>query len=116
MLKREDQIKAMASEMRMDILRVLGEPARYFAHQDSADPVEFGVCVQQLAAHFSVGQPTMSRHLELLRRAGFIRTLRKQKWAYCSRDEAGLRDYTDWLTHSLSIGQTGLREKRGPAK
>ena len=103
MASREDQIKALASDMRMEILRVLDDPARHFSHQESADPVATGVCVQLIAEHFGVSQPTMSRHIELLRRAGFLATKRQQKWTYCSRDETALGDYYAWLKSSLNI-------------
>ncbi|WP_371932824.1 ArsR/SmtB family transcription factor [Roseibium sp. MMSF_3544] len=75
----------------------------HFAHQESANPVETGVCVQLLAEHFGISQPTMSRHIELLKRAGFIRAQRKQKWTYCRRDETALADYAGWLKSSLNI-------------
>ena len=100
---REDQIRALASDMRMEILRALDDPARHFSHQESADPVETGVCVQLIAEHSGVSQPTMSRHIELLRRAGFLVTKRQQKWTYCSRNEASLLEYSDWLKSSLNI-------------
>lgn len=100
---REDQIKALASELRMEILRVLDDPIRHFRHQESADPVKTGVCVQLIAEHFNVSQPTMSRHLDLLKRADFIATKRQQKWTYCSRNEIALADYADWLRQSLNI-------------
>ena len=103
MPNREDQIKALASEMRMEVLRILDDPARYFSHQESADPVEAGVCVQLIAEHFGVSQPTMSRHIELLRRAGFLASKRQQKWTYCSRNEGALSEYSDWLKGSLNI-------------
>ncbi len=100
---REDQVKALANETRIEVLRVLTDPAKHFSAQESADPVKFGVCVHLLAAHFEVSQPTMSRHIELLKRAGFIQAKRQQKWTYCSRNEAALTDYANWLKASLSI-------------
>lgn len=103
MANREDQVKALSSETRIEVLRVLHEPARYFSDQESADPVETGVCVQLIANHFGVSQPTMSRHIELLRRAGLITTKRQQKWTYCSRNEGALTDYSNWLKQSLNI-------------
>lgn len=103
MTQREDQVKALANETRIEVLRVLDEAGTHFAHQASADPVEFGVCMHMLADHFSVSQPTMSRHVDLLRRAGFITAQRWQKWTYCKRDEAALTDYADWLRSSLNI-------------
>ncbi|WRY35344.1 metalloregulator ArsR/SmtB family transcription factor (plasmid) [Thioclava litoralis] len=103
MIVRTDQIKALANETRMNILRVLDDPGRHFAHQESADPVEIGVCVQLLAEHFGVSQPTMSRHVELLKRANFLSARRRQKWTYCSRNEAALRDYNEWLVATLKL-------------
>ncbi|MEM1078763.1 MAG: helix-turn-helix domain-containing protein [Pseudomonadota bacterium] len=100
---REDQVKALANDTRIEVLRLLDDPAAHFSHQESADPVETGVCVQLLAAHFQVSQPTMSRHIELLRRAGFLRAKRQQKWTYCSRDEKALAEYAAWLKTSLNI-------------
>jgi len=103
MATREDQVKALANEMRIEILRVLDDPARYFSSQVSADPVETGVCVQMIAEHFNVSQPTMSRHLELLKRAGFLTAKRQQKWTYCKRNEQALADYATWLKATLNI-------------
>ena len=103
MPNREDQVKALANETRIEVLRVLNEPNRYFKHQESADPVETGVCVQLIAQYFSVSQPTMSRHIELLKRAGFITAKRHQKWSYCSRDEQVLAEYYNWLKSTLNI-------------
>lgn len=103
MAERTDQIKALSNETRLEVLRVLDDPARHFGHQESADPVAFGVCMNLIADHFGVTQPTMSRHLDLLRRAGFIATRRHQKWTYCRRDEEVLSDYADWMRQSLKI-------------
>ncbi len=103
MPNREDQVKALSNETRIEVLRVLDQPMRHFSGQESADPVETGVCVQMIAEHFGVSQPTMSRHIELLRRAGFIATKRQQKWTYCQRDEAALSDYAGWFAQSLNI-------------
>lgn len=93
----------MANEMRMEILRVLYRPRKNFGHQESADPVKTGVCVQLLAEHFDVSQPTMSRHIDLLKRADFITAKRQQKWTYCSRNEDALSNYARWMKSSLKI-------------
>lgn len=103
MSNREDQVKALANETRIEVLRLLDEPMLHFGHQKSADPKETGVCVQLFAEHFGVSQPTMSRHIELLKRAGFLNTKRQQKWTYCSRNEAALAEYANWFNRSLNI-------------
>mgnify|MGYP001823680994 FL=1 len=103
MANREDQVKALANQTRIEILRLLDRPLEHFAQQESADPTKTGVCVQLIAEHFGVSQPTMSRHIELLKRAGFINAKRQQKWTYCSRNEEALAEYADWLKASLNI-------------
>lgn len=107
MTERSDQIKALSSESRLEILRLLVDPAKEFSHQESADPARVGVCMNMLAERMGVTQPTMSRHLDLLRRAGFLIILKRQKWSYCSRNEAALKEYHQWLSDSLSIHGAG---------
>ena len=97
------QIRALASEARISILRLLADPGRNFGHQRSADPVQFGVCMTLIADILSVAQPTASRHLEILRQAGFIVVERHQKWSYCKRNEAEIRSYLEWMKRELSI-------------
>ncbi len=97
------QIRAMASEPRLKILRLLANPQEHFGGQWSADPAETGVCMTLIAEALGCAQPTASKHLDILRQAGFI-TVRKQlKWSYCKRDEAAIRDYLDWLGAELRL-------------
>lgn len=102
-MDRSTQIKAMASELRLTVLRLLAEPQRHFGHQDSADPVEYGVCMTLIADALDIAQPTASRHLDILRQAGFIRVRRLAKWSYVTRDEAAIRDYLEWLGSRLEL-------------
>jgi len=97
------QIKAMASEVRMSILRYLVDAKKHFGHQWSADPAEFGVCMTLIAEAMDISQPTTSRHLDILKQAGFITVRKHQKWSYCKRDEAVIQDYLAWLQQQLSI-------------
>lgn len=87
----------------MRILSLLAEPGRHFGHQWSADPVSFGVCMTLIAEALDVTQPTVSRHLDILKRAGFITVRRHQKWSYCKRDEVAIRDYLAWLQQELLV-------------
>lgn len=101
-MDRSMQIRAMASEPRLRILRLLAEPGEHFGAQWSADPVEFGVCMTLIAKALAVAQPTASRHLDILRQAGFITVQKHLKWSYCKRDEAAISDYLDWLRREIS--------------
>ena len=103
-MDRSTQIRAMASEQRLKILRLLAQPQRHFGHQWSADPVDMGVCMTLIAQALGVTQPTASRHLDMLRQAGFITVRRHLKWSYCKRDDAAIRDYLDWLKGEVAPG------------
>jgi ArsR family transcriptional regulator len=96
-------MKAMASEQRLKVLKLLIDPAKHFGHQWSADPKEFGVCMTLIADALAVSQPTASRHLDILRQAGFLTVRKHLKWSYCRRDEAAIGDYFDWLKTELSL-------------
>lgn len=106
-MNRSTQIKAMASPVRMTILRLLAGPKRHFGQQYSADPAEFGVCMTLIADAIGVAQPTASRHLDILRQAGFIVVRRQHRWSYCHRNEAAIRDYLDWLQAELASPPQG---------
>ncbi|WP_428696646.1 ArsR/SmtB family transcription factor [Stappia sp.] len=101
MQDRSTQIRAISSEQRLEILRLLKTPNVHFAAQWSADPAEFGVCMTLIAEALGVSQPTASRHVDLLRQAGFITVRRKGKWAYCRRQEGALGDYLSWISETL---------------
>ncbi|WP_120504861.1 ArsR/SmtB family transcription factor [Sulfitobacter mediterraneus] len=109
-MDRSIQIKAMSSEVRMTILQLLADPQQRFGHQWSADPVAFGVCMTMIAEEIAVAQPTASRHLDILRQAGFITVQKHQKWSYCRRDELAIKDYLTWLGKELAPKSTTIKQ------
>ena len=117
-MNRSIQVKALGSEARMSIMRLLANPLENFADQWSADPVEQGVCMTLIADALGVAQPTASRHLEILKQAGFITVScrhleilkqagfitvsKRHKWSYCKRNEAAIQEYLKWLQEELA--------------
>lgn len=98
---REDQAKALASAPRLQVLAWLKAPQEHFAHQVTGAPEEIGVCVTLIADKLAMSQPTVSRHLDVLRRAGFLSVTRIGRWSFYSRNEAGLADYRSWVNDAL---------------
>ncbi|MGG5289158.1 ArsR/SmtB family transcription factor [Pseudomonas shirazensis] len=96
-------MKAMSSEVRLTVLRLLANPHEHFAEQWSADPVEIGVCMTLIAKALGVAQPTASRHLEILVQAGFVTVAKKHKWSYCKRSELMVSEYLEWLAQELAV-------------
>lgn len=101
LLARQAQAKALASGVRLHILWLLKDPAISFDHQTAGAPEDIGVCVTLLAEKLAISQPTMSRHLELLRRAGFVDVNRIGRWSFYSRNQEGLADYRAWINAEL---------------
>lgn len=101
MTDRLEQSKALASEARLAILDWLSAPNDHFAHQETGDPDEIGVCVTLITDKLKMAQPTVSRHLELLKRADFLTVNKIGRWSFFSRNEAAIEDYKAWLNESL---------------
>ncbi|KAA0920355.1 ArsR/SmtB family transcription factor [Aquicoccus porphyridii] len=101
MTNRLEQTKALAGEARLAVLTWLAEPDRHFAHQETGKPSEIGVCVTLLTEKLSMAQPTVSRHLELLRRAGFVSVRKIGRWSFFRRNEDAIKDYKEWMNEHL---------------
>lgn len=83
--------KALSSSTRVRILDSLKDPAGNFVSRREGDlDDELGVCASLLADKVGVSQPTVSRHLDVLRRAGLVETDRVAGWAFHRRDEPGI--------------------------
>ncbi|SCZ61025.1 ArsR/SmtB family transcription factor [Epibacterium ulvae] len=100
MADRLEQSKALSSETRIAILDWLRRP-EHFLHQETGDPHEIGVCVTLITEKLDMAQPTVSRHLELLRRAEFLSVRKIGRWAFFKRNEVGISDYKEWLNEHL---------------
>ncbi len=98
---RLEQSKALASEARLSILEWLSEPDLHFLHQVTGKPSEIGVCVTMITEKLDMAQPTVSRHLELLRRAGFLSVNKVGRWSFFHRNEAAISEFKRWINDHL---------------
>lgn len=92
--------QALSSETRLRILQLLKHPQATLTSQREGDLSDAGVCVSLIARQIGISQPTASRHLEILRRAGLIETERVAQWNYHRRDETGIQRAHN-LLHNL---------------
>lgn len=86
----------------LDALRALAHPARLevVAHIAARGPL----CVCHLNEDLRYSQPTISKHLSVLRRAGLVESRREGRWVYYTVNETALDaayDYLDDLKASL---------------
>ena len=101
MTRRLEQTKAVGNEARLCILAWLREPDRHFSHQVTGKPSQIGVCVTLITEKLDMAQPTVSRHLELLRRAGFLSVRKIGRWSFFQRNEEAIADFKGWIDDHL---------------
>jgi ArsR family transcriptional regulator len=94
-----DECKALANETRLCILEWLKDPEANFPA--AGETAELGVCVGLLQQRAGTSASTMSAHLAVLRRAGFLRATRRGQWTYYRRDDARIRAFTERLHRVL---------------
>ncbi|WP_051499613.1 helix-turn-helix transcriptional regulator [Nocardia sp. BMG51109] len=95
-----DECKALANETRLHILEWLKDPEANFPGR-AGDAAEFGVCVGLIQQRAGTSASTISAHLAVLQRAGFLRATRRGQWTYYRRDDARIRAFTEQLHRAL---------------
>ncbi|MGH9762314.1 MAG: ArsR/SmtB family transcription factor [Blastocatellia bacterium] len=86
-----DLIEALANERRLQVLEWLKDPVKHFPPQVDGDLVKDGVCVVRIAEKLGISQPTATAHLQILARAGLVRSKRIKQWTFYKRDEAAIK-------------------------
>jgi ArsR family transcriptional regulator len=65
--------KAVGDETRMEIVALIAEAGE-------------ALCACDIEAHFDLSQPTISHHLKVLRKAGWLTSERQGNWIYYGLD------------------------------
>jgi DNA-binding transcriptional ArsR family regulator len=92
-LRRRDllqTLKAIASPVRLEILRCLAEPTVGFPPQVDGDPVSDGICADFIRERLGIAAATASRHLTLLTDSGLLIATRKKGWTFYRRDSRAI--------------------------
>ena len=87
----EQELRALASGPRLQILEWLKDPVANFPPQQLGDPVRHGACNQFIAEKLNIAAPTASRHLKILVDAGLIIGTARSGWVFYRRNEPGIR-------------------------
>jgi ArsR family transcriptional regulator len=100
----EDFFKALSDDTRQSILKML-EPGEK--------------CVCEIVQAFEVSQPTISHHLDILKRAGLIESRRKGQNIYYSLNKKWFReccsDFLSGFECCADLAQTRKIKKRSEA-
>jgi len=95
----DEMIKALSHPIRRDILHWLKQPELYFADQEH--PLSFGVCAGKIDQKTGLSQSTVSNHLAILQRAGFISSKKVGQWNFFSRNEAAVQAFLVQMQQQL---------------
>ncbi|OBP13207.1 transcriptional regulator [Rheinheimera sp. SA_1] len=95
----DEMIKALSHPIRRDILNWLKQPDLYFADQEH--PLSFGVCAGKIDQKTGLSQSTVSNHLAILQRAGFISSKKVGQWNFFSRNEAAVQAFLEQMQQQL---------------
>ncbi len=95
-----DECKALANDTRLRILEWLKDPPANFPVSES-EAAEVGVCVGLIQQKAGTSASTMSAHLAILQRAGFLRATRRGQWTYYRRDDSRIRAFIERLHRDL---------------
>lgn len=98
-LELDEMIKALSHPIRRDILNWLKQPDLYFADQEH--PLSFGVCAGKIDQKTGLSQSTVSSHLAILQRAGFISSKKVGQWNFFSRNEDAIQAFLTRLQQQL---------------
>jgi DNA-binding transcriptional ArsR family regulator len=83
-------LKALASPVRLEILRYLKDPVAEFPPQADGDLLVDGVCADFIREKVSIAAATASRHLTLLTDAHLLIATRKKGWTFYRRDNRAI--------------------------
>lgn len=90
-------VERQQAERMAEVAKALGDPIR-LQLVDVLRKHAGKVCVCELTPLFEVGQPTVSHHLKVLRRAGIVDSERKGLWAYYYVRPDALEELERWLS------------------
>ncbi len=92
-----DIFTVIADPTRRDILQVLLD-----GYVPDTEDVQPGTSVSEIVAHLGLSQPTVSKHLKVLREAGLVSVREEGQHRYYSLDYTPLESVEDWLIPFLS--------------
>lgn len=84
-----EQLRALADPTRLRILELLKRKGCCSCDEVAAGAA--GMCVCDLQSALKLAQPTITHHLQVLRRVGLVECRRLGPWLYCRRNERALK-------------------------
>ncbi|MFC2661971.1 MAG: ArsR/SmtB family transcription factor [Eubacterium sp.] len=104
-MKTIDIFKALSNTTRLNILKWLKDPEKYFPpqglHIPEGDSFENSVCVGSICDKAEISQSTISSYLDMMLRCGLLESRRFGKWTYYRRNEKTIKELADYICKEL---------------
>jgi len=98
-------LKALANDTRLNILKWLADPDKYFPgrKEDSLQEVDFlgGVSVTDIQKKTGKAQSTTSHDLDLLVNAGFLEVKYVGRYSYFRRNQKALKKLAKYIKNEI---------------
>lgn len=97
--------KALSNQSRLNILKWLEQPEKYFPRQQEHVPKDErfagGVCVGDIQRKAGLSQSTISHYLSVLEQANLLESKRLGQWTYYRRNEKAVGKILDVIKQEL---------------
>ncbi len=98
-------LKAIANQTRIDILKWLADPEKYFPgrKEESLNDIDFmgGVSVTDIQKRAGKAQSTTSHDLDLLVKAGFLEVKYVGRYSYFRRNQKALKKLAKYIKNEI---------------
>lgn len=89
--------KNLSNQPRLQILEWLKNPAKHFPPHETLKHFNDGVCVTYIQEKAGLSQSTISTYLSNMEKCGLLIITRHGKWSYFKRNEALIKQYTNYI-------------------
>lgn len=96
--------KALANDVRLDILEWLKNPETHFhemIHLPDSEQGKGYVCVSAIQEKAGITQSTISHFLATMKKAGLLSSKRIGQWTYYRRNEAFIAELSEYIATKL---------------
>ncbi|WP_417860208.1 ArsR/SmtB family transcription factor [Winogradskyella sediminis] len=90
--------KCLSNQTRFQILEWLKAPEKHFPPHETLKHFNDGVCVTYIQEKAGLSQSTISTYLTNMEKCGLLISTRHGKWSYLKRNEAVIKQFTDFLS------------------
>lgn len=95
-------LSALANENRFNIMCWISAPRDHFPEQSDGDLVDDGVCVGSIATKTGLSQPTITKHMTILAKAGLVSHKKIKNWVFYKPNKDIVKQSLDLINNQIN--------------